>query len=56
MANPSINSGQKCLACGTADAVSAEGTVPLCGSCASLAKESKRGVKYEKPEDKVGSV
>jgi len=44
MANPSIEPGQLCLGCGANPATSADGTVPLCSSCAAQAKEAKRGV------------
>mgnify|MGYP001432738777 CR=1 FL=1 len=50
MAKSSIDLAGLCLACGENPATSADGTVPLCASCAAKAKEAKRGVKYEKPE------
>lgn len=46
----SIEPGQKCLACGVNDATSADGTVPLCSSCAALTKGKTRGVEYKKDD------
>jgi predicted amidophosphoribosyltransferase len=51
MAKSSIEPGQLCLGCGANPATSADGTVPLCSSCAAQAKEAKRGVKYQKSEE-----
>jgi hypothetical protein len=48
MAKRSIEPGQLCLGCGSKPATSINGTVPLCAECAALAKEAKRGVKFEK--------
>lgn len=50
MAKHSIEPGQKCLACGVKDATSADGTVPLCSSCAALTKGKERGVEFEKKD------
>jgi len=49
---------QLCLACGTNPATVANGTVPLCGSCASQAKGKGRGVSVQpkKPRPKTSSV
>lgn len=44
----SIDPNQMCLGCGANPATSTDGTVPLCAACAALAKEAKRGVKFEK--------
>jgi hypothetical protein len=50
MAKPSIDPNQMCLGCGANPATSTDGTVPLCAECAALAKDAKRGVKFEKRE------
>ena len=43
-----IEPGQTCLSCGGKPATIAQGTVPLCSECASLAKGKSRGVEVRK--------
>ena len=38
---------QMCLACNIRPAVTS-GPIPLCSACSAIAKDNKRGVKYEK--------
>jgi hypothetical protein len=41
---------QMCFGCGQRPATNFNGTLPLCSTCAAKAKDSQRGVKFEKPK------
>lgn len=51
-----IEPGTMCMGCGDNPATTADKTVPLCGSCAALAKGKGRGVTVKKTRGKSASV
>jgi hypothetical protein len=50
-AEEKVEAKQMCLGCNENPATTSDGTVPLCTKCASLAKEGRRGVKYDPPAE-----